>query len=290
MKKYIVLFILIITSIFSCKKVTLAPPANQLTPDKVFDNVNSINAATSNIYTVLQSIDGLFISNVGVYTDELITKNADAISTEFANSNLTTTNSNVLSVWTNLYSTIYKANAVIEGIQTAVNVPDSVKNQCLGEAKFMRGYSHFILTNIYGNVPLITSTDPTLNRSAPSVNSNLVYSQIISDLKDAISLLYSNYPGSGEKIRANKWVACALLAKVYLYNGDYTNAQLQASAVINSGKYSLNNLNNVFLANNSEAIFQCWNVNGYVAFNFIPSSPRTGIFKPLIPVTWKIIV
>jgi len=258
---------------FSCKKLISVPsPPTQLTPDKVFDNSSSAIAATANLYTVLHTVDGNFIQQVGTYTDELVTTNVDETSAEFAKSALLATNTSVLSVWQNLYKTIYKANTVIEGLQSSSILPDSVKSQCLGEALFMRAYCYFILTNIYGDVPLITSTSVTLNASASRVSSNLVEQQVITDLKNAATLLPTTYTGSGEKVRANKWAATALLSKAYLYTGDFRNSEAAASAIINSGQYALTDLSNVFLANSNEAILQLWNTNGYTTINSVPSS------------------
>ncbi|QHS55903.1 RagB/SusD family nutrient uptake outer membrane protein [Mucilaginibacter sp. 14171R-50] len=276
MKKVNIFLILAVILVnYSCKKVlSIDPPKNQLTPDKVFDNSSSLNAATSNLYTVLGAVDGNFIPAVSTYTDELITTNVDATSTEFSNGILTSENTRVLSVWQNLYSAIYKANALIEGLKTSVSIPDSVKTQCLGEALFMRAYCLFMLTNVYGDVPLVTSTNVTINAMAPKVSGKLIYQQVIDDLKEATSLLPVNYTGDGEKIRANKWVAVAFLAKAYLYTGDYANAETQATQIISSGQYTLTNLNNVFLANNSEAILQLWNTSGYSNLSFVPASGK----------------
>jgi hypothetical protein len=275
MKKLIILLICgTILLDCSCKKlVNIGPPTSQLTPDKVFNNATSVNAATANIYTILGTVDAQFVPYIGVYTDELTTNKIDATTVQFTNSSLISTNTNVLNIWKTLYSTIYKANALIEGVQGSANIADSIKNQCLGEGKFIRAYSHFMLVNIFGDVPLVTSTNAAVNAVTARTSTAAVYAQIINDLKDANTLLVANYPASGDKVRANKWAACALLSKVYLYTGDYTNAESQASLVINSGMYTLlNNLNSVFLANSSETILQNWNTSGYVNFSFIPGS------------------
>ena len=259
----------------SCKKlVNVDPPPNQLSPDKVFDNVSSVNAATANMYTVLNSVESNFNAPVGTYTDELITTNTDATSAEFSSGVLTSADTKVLSVWQNLYSTIYKANGVIEGLQTATfAVPDSVQSQCLGEALFLRAYAHLTLCNIYGDVPIVTSTNVDQNALIARSPVSVVYAQVIADLQQASARLTARYPGSGEKVRANKWAAVALLAKVYLYDGDAADAETQATLLINSGQYTLlGNLNNVFLANSTEAILQLWNANGFTTLNAVPAS------------------
>lgn len=63
-------------------------------------------------------------------------------------------------------------------------------------------------------------------------------------------------------MRPNKWAATALLARVYLYNKDWANAQAQSNAVISANIYTpLPSLDNAFLANNTEAIWQLKPVN-----------------------------
>lgn len=259
----------------SCKKLIEVPtPPNQLTTDKVFIDSSSVQAVTANLYTQLNTVDANFVIPSGIYTDELVTANIDATSQEFTNSTLTTLNSKVLSIWQNLYVTIYKANSLILGLQQKTSIQDSVKKQCLGEAEFIRAYCHFMLTNIYGDVPLITTTDVSANQLAARTPASEVYRQVIADLKDAVRLLGPQYPGDGEKVRANKWAAAALLAKVYLFTGDFSGAAMQSGDVINSGIYSLTDLNNVFLANSSEAILQLWNANGYSTLNTVPFSGK----------------
>ncbi|MBS1524864.1 MAG: RagB/SusD family nutrient uptake outer membrane protein, partial [Bacteroidetes bacterium] len=62
--------------------------------------------------------------------------------------------------------------------------------------------------------------------------------------------------------RPNKWAATALLARAYLYTGDWQDAQKQATAIIsNTSEYGLSSLNTTFLKNSSEAIWQLQPVN-----------------------------
>jgi hypothetical protein len=109
-----------------------------------------------------------------------------------------------------------------------------------------------------------------------------VYQQIVNDLKDAQNLLATDYTFSGnERIRPNKWAASALLARVYLYTRDYSNAELQSTAIINNTSlFSLaNDLNNVFLKNSAEAIWQLMPVRANQNTNegrfFILTGPPT---------------
>lgn len=117
------------------------------------------------------------------------------------------------------------------------------------------------MINLFGDVPLITTSDYRLNSTLPRTSKSKVYQQIISDLTDALNLLDTSYITDG-RVRPNKWAAAAMLARVYLYNGDWIDAESEATAVINSGIYTLEpDLNNVFLKDSKEAIWQLMPVN-----------------------------
>jgi hypothetical protein len=171
---------------------------------------------------------------------------------------LATNSTNFTYLWQEPYKYINNANAVIEGLSTSTGVTAATKNELLGEAKFVRAFCYFYLVNMFGDVPQITSTNYQLNAIAPRTPKSQVYQLIVSDLKDAQSLLSIDYSFSnGQRIIPNKWAATALLARTYLYTGDWENSANQADSVINySGTYSLVALDSVFLANSSEAIWQ----------------------------------
>src|SRR5258706_7115947 len=151
-----------------------------------------------------------------------------------------------------------------------------------GEAKFLRAFCYFYLVNLFGDVPLLTTTDFASNSIAPRTPVNQVYDQIIADLKQAVNILPFDYSNTnGERIRATKWAASALLARVYLYTGKYADAETQATLVINNPAYNLVTIspsNNGFQKNNSEAILQLQSNNSTTnwpyatreAYDFVP--------------------
>src|SRR4030095_15438141 len=132
-------------------------------------------------------------------------------------------------------------NAVIEGLQNSSGVSLSIKQELTGEAKFVRAFCNFYLVNLFGDIPLINSTDYKANALAFRTSRDSVYNQITADLLDAQSVLSPDYSYSnGERIRPNSWAATALLARVYLYSGNWSGALTQSTAVINqNGLFSL---------------------------------------------------
>ncbi len=140
-----------------------------------------------------------------------------------------------------------------------------MKRQLLGESHFLRALCYFYLVNFFGDVPVVTSTDYKINSTVSREPQAEIYEFITADLNSATELLSTEYldanlqryVGISERVRPTKWAASALLARVYLYNDDYTKAEEYASIVINhSDFYSLSSLSNLFLRNSSESIWQ----------------------------------
>lgn len=267
----------------SCKKfVVVDPPPNQVITNSVFSSDQSAISAMIGLYSQIMSNSGSFASQgatlyLGLSADELV-NNVSSVNVDgFRQNSLAAENGLVLSVfWQSAYRFIYHANAIIEGLNKSSGISSIVKNQLIGEAKILRSFCYLYLINLYGDVPLETTTDYRINSTMPRTNISLVYQLITDDLKDAQSLLHDLYPSSG-RFRPNKWVATALLARVYLYQNDWNNAEIQSNSVINCGIYSLvNDLNSAFVASSNEAIWQLSpvapNLNTWEGNNFIPSS------------------
>ncbi len=195
----------------------------------------------------------------GLSSDELVLTNTDPLFTPFNENELTPLNLVNTNIWSSCYKSIYAANAVLEGIQNSGSLTPAVSAQLKGEALFIRAFCHFYLVNLYGEVPLIRTTDYRLNQDAPRDEIAEVYAGMVNDLLEAKQLLASDYV-TIERVRPNKAAAAAMLARVYLYMEEWTNAETQASIVITNALYDLeNDLNNTFLANSDEAIFQLIN-------------------------------
>jgi tetratricopeptide (TPR) repeat protein len=255
--------------ITSCSKlVEVAPPITSTNGNNVFDEDGNAIAVLTGIYNNMSKADinigQGWLTNIGFVTgltgDELEPFNK---SNEYLAQYFTNKISSDEQTWAKIYRIIFLTNSAIESLPTGILLTSAVRNQLLGEAKFLRALSYFYLINIYGDVPLAVSTDYKVNGLLPRTSSKIVYQQIISDLQDAQNLLNINYVGNDaisittERIRPNKWVATALLARIYLYTGKYVDAESQANSIINnSGLYNLVDLDNVFLMNNQEAIWQ----------------------------------
>jgi len=280
---YIRLFTLIAisTGILSCKKfVAVDPPKTAITSTELFSTEQGAISAVTGLYSQM-SLANLNITNGGVTvysglsSDEIVNTSTNATFDQFKNNALASDNSVVSSrFWTPAYRIIYQANAILEGLLSSSTLSTPVKNQLKGEMLLVRALHYFYLVNCFGDVPFITITDYKVNGSYPRTGSANIYSSMISDLKEAQNLLQESYPTT-TKGRPNKWTVTALLARIYLYQKDWANAEALASNIINSGKYNLvSNLTTVFTPSSQEVIWllQRDNNNTAEGITFVPTS------------------
>jgi hypothetical protein len=248
----------------SCKKfLEIPPPSTQIEQTKVFETDQTAISAMAGLYSRLISSPSLSLVNggttvyLGLAADELKNTTSTSTADPFYLNNLLPTNSTVsANFWSAAYRGIFQTNEILEGLSNSATISDSVKNQLRGEALVLRATYYFYLTNLFGDVPLELTTDFQKNSVMPRTSSIQVYQQIVTDLIEAQSLLKSSYPTAG-RLRINKFSATALLARVYLYMSDWTNAESQATAVITSGVYILTpkaNIANAFAAGSTETI------------------------------------
>jgi starch-binding outer membrane protein, SusD/RagB family len=269
---------LLAVGLTSCKKfIEIPSPVNQLNIDNVFADDKTATAAIVGMYSDMEfssPISTYLTLLPGMSADELVYTANDNNFQEFANNTYTPTNQYAAAVW-GIYSNVYEANSCIQGIQNSSGLSPGTKNQLLGEARFSRAFCYFYLVNLFGDVPLVTSTDYRINDTVSRTPSPQVYQQMVEDLTAAQALLSSDYP-TDQRVRPNVWTATSLLSRVYLYTKKWAEAESQASAVINSGSYTLSGLDTVFLHTSNETIWQLMPVspssNTQEAAFFIPGS------------------
>lgn len=262
--------VLLITGFAACKSfVQVDPPISGITGATAYATDRSAAAVVTGIYAGLMSGNTAFTAGtsglpylMGLYADELQNYAATNISRQqFYQNNLQNTAA-VGPLWNSVYDILYDCNAAIEGISASAALTKETKDRLLGEAKFMRAFLLFYATNLFGDIPLPLTTNYVINNAITRSPQAKAYEQIVADLRDAQALLSNDYiTGDGQltedKARPNKQAAIALLSRVYLYMQNWQQAEELAGMLIADGRYELEaNLQNVFLANNKEAIWQ----------------------------------
>ena len=189
-------------------------------------------------------------------------------------------NQNVAAFWGKWYKMIARANFAIKIAQGFDFTTSGLQDRVIAEAKFLRGFAYFELVKHWGGVPLITdaitSTDDEI--FLPRDSQSDVYAQIERDLSEAASVLPQK--GEIEYWRANKGAALALLAKVHLYQGEYSETVNYCEQVMNSSIYELEEVysDNFIQANEfgKESIFEINYVDGLVGTGFESNETQEG--------------
>lgn len=272
MKRFIQYLPLLVLLISCDNFLEVGSNTSQLDSDLVFKNDNTATAALEGIYHELQ-FNGFasgntssisFISNS--LTDDGIEHETTNDRYDFYTNKLRADNGTNNSIWSSAYKQLYNTNALLEGIADNVNLSEVTKNRIEGEAKFLRAFIYYYLVHLYDEVPLVLTTDYHINQSLARTSVGEIYSQIQKDLEEALVYLPEDYVHSeGEHIRPTKYAAYTLLARLSLWKEDYTQAINYANEVIDSRKYELIDLDDVFKANSAESIWQ-----------LMPGNPNSG--------------
>ena len=174
--------------------------------------------------------------------------------------------SNAEGIWQQAYDAINQCNLILANLAPVTDAGQ--KKQFEGEASFIRGTMYFELVRLYaqqykpgGNnsqagVPINLTAVTTVEQAdvkLPRSTVEAVYAQVIKDLQNAIAKLPSQ-----NITRASKFSAEAMLARVYLQQGNYTAARAAADDVINnSGARLQGSIAAVFTTRNSgESLFE----------------------------------
>jgi len=255
----------------SCKKIVeIDAPKTSLVDKTTFANNVTATAVLTGIYQKMATksdfavYTGGISAMAGLSADEIKNYSTDVSRQEFYTNSLSIENTMVRDAWNRAYNCIYTANIALEGIQESVTLSSDVRNQLTGEAKFVRGFMYFYLVGLYGDVPLLLGSDYEKNAKTGRSSSGLVMQQAIADLVDAEKMLSIEYRSAGneastQKVRPNKAAAAAMLARAYLYAGEWQQAEQFATFVMsNTFSYRLTSLDEVFNTNSDEAIWQLY--------------------------------
>ena len=244
LKLYLVVFISL--TIFSCEDSLDLTPLQSLNTQEALADVDGLETALNGAYNALQSVnyygrEYMVLPEIEANLVYLTVNNSNRFTAAYQYG-WTIANGDITAVWNTAYTTILRVNNVINTIDD-IEGDQTRKNQLKGEALAIRALCYFDLVRFFGNPP--TTGNPATDLGVPVTlvatleelprnTVNEVYDQVIADLNAAKGLMTGT---DYQRFTAN--AAEALLARVYLYRGNNAAAETSASAVINSGQYSI---------------------------------------------------
>ncbi len=282
-------FMVCLLTIFlaSCKKlVDVSAPTTSFNADNVY---NSDGTAISVLTGIYASISNASLNSPGemrtldlfssIYTDDLfyqqgLTSNQGYL--DFYSNNLSSS-LNGGQYWTAAYKYIFTCNQAYGQLSSSKTITSAIKLQLLGESRFFRAFNYYYLVNLYGDVPLVTTTDFVVNSRIAKTPQQTIINNIVADLIEAKSVLSTKYLDgtllniASTRYRLTTFAASALLTKVYLMQKAWDKAESEATVVIgNTQMFSLDNFSNVFLSTSKEAVWQLQSVS---STQWTPSGP-----------------
>lgn len=146
---------------------------------------------------------------------------------------LTPTNGAIPQKWNVCYAGAQRCNDVINTLKIATGIPADEQTTITAQARFLRAYYHMELKKVFNN---IIFADETVTPTSFDVsNTTDAWPKIEDDLTFAIANLPATWSEPG---RANSWAAKAMLAKAYMFEHKYTDAQPLLLDIITNGKTS----------------------------------------------------
>lgn len=268
---YIVSILLFMLTSQSCESlIDIDLPNDQINTPDVFNDIQTANSALINLYSNFRD-QSIYSGNplgigtlLSLYTDELenLTPSSSSIG-YFAmyNNQIKSSSNNISTIWTNSYTHIYAINSFIEGLTASTTINSKDKEIPLAEALLLRVLYYQALTQLFGDIPYVVSTNYKSNTKIGKTNSLEILRLLETDLLEIEQKLNYQYRG-GNKYYPNKSVVELVIAKNYLIQKQYSLAEKYAKKVIESPLYSIDmDINKVFKKDAKSTLWHLSNIN-----------------------------
>jgi starch-binding outer membrane protein, SusD/RagB family len=235
----IVKFILIVCFALvlnSCQETLEPKPVDLLTDDIVLNEPKDVPNVEIGLYNSFRDIIPATVIAGDFTADMLIFNGTFTQYRELGTKSITSANTSVSVLWGSIYSTVYIANFMIEKLPTVPGLRASDREKSLAVARFLRGYAYFTALHSFGGIPKVTTTNIQDNRNIPRATVDDINNLILSDYNAALGKLPDVPTNAG--FVGNHAVRAAL-AKFYLYNRNWAQAETFATQIISSNAYEL---------------------------------------------------
>ncbi|SIS91791.1 SusD family protein [Filimonas lacunae] len=247
----------------SCKKWLDVQPNSQVKESELFKTESGFKEALAGTYTILTE-DALYgkeltYGMMGVLSHEWASFPAAYVDDGNYNYTVTATQARIDGIWSSMYKALSNANNILENIEAhSVFSGDNYKI-IKGEALALRAFIHFDLLRCFGASYTVNASQPAIPyvteytaKQTAQLSVGAVTEKILADLLAAKELLKVDPVFTGRvvseqndngylmnrQLHLNYYAVEGLLARLYLYMGNYEQARISAQAVVNSGKFS----------------------------------------------------
>ncbi|GAC1515259.1 MAG: RagB/SusD family nutrient uptake outer membrane protein [Gemmatimonadaceae bacterium] len=207
-----------------CSDILTEKPANFLTTGSFYKTAADIESATLSTYQPIQRHDvwewWMVLDNELASDEVRIHPDEPNFTTYLPGLFLwTATSEATVSPWNGFYTTIFRANLVLDRAPAVPFSDATYQKQLIAEAKFLRAYAYLNLTKLYDDVPLLTSiADHQAAATKGRTPVDAVHQQVAKDLNEAIADLPVKPRANG---RASKAAARMVLADLYQWRSSF---------------------------------------------------------------------
>jgi len=224
MKKNIITILGIVSLMFSaCNKLDLEPKGF-VALEQYYKNEEEAFQGLSGVYNTLANDsfygrDWFFAFNI---QDDLGYYDRNYTTEELFINNFSYTNARLNNLWKNLYGGANRASIFLENVERVTFKDNTLKEAYKGEAKFLRAYYYFILSSLWGDVPLRKEAVTSVSQESqigPTPKTE-IFDFIIKEMEEAESMVYdaTKFQSMG---RISKSTVQGILARVYLKQAGY---------------------------------------------------------------------
>ncbi|GAA4399298.1 RagB/SusD family nutrient uptake outer membrane protein [Nibrella viscosa] len=256
MKRYSLYILLMLLSVTACKEVLEPTPYDIRIDELALKRADDVPSVRIGLYSAFRGIAASLVI-AGDFTADMIQHNGTFSDyRELGTKQITSTNGVVGGLWGSIYRTAYVANFILERLPQVTGVSEANRKQVTAEAKFLRALAYFYGAYTYGDIPLVTTTDQAANSNIPRTPKAQVLAAVLADYQAALPDLPVR--PSGGVAYVSKQTVYAAMARYYLYQKNWQQAETNASLVISSGQFTLPaDFETVVLRNfTSESIFE----------------------------------
>lgn len=246
-------------------------PTNDQTTDRYWESQEEVEAVLASAYVQLRSeaCQERYVLWGELRGNGISLTSATSAAAKIKNLDILTTNT--VCKWDAFYTAIGYANSVLKYGPTVLEKDPTfsveVMNSYAAEAIFVRSLCYFYLVRTFNNVPLVLEpyVDDTQDYSSPASSEAEVLARIVSDLEANLSKCKTGYESDvtnpwQNKGRATRWAYHALLADIYLWQGNYDKCIYHCDQLETSQKFRLLEkedwFRNFYPGNTDESIFE----------------------------------
>ncbi|WP_104384396.1 RagB/SusD family nutrient uptake outer membrane protein [Sphingobacterium sp. HMA12] len=280
MKKTLILSLFLSITVTGCQKDFLdRNPKDAYSNSSLWSSENDALVALNGCYNSWS--DGYHVLYMDALSDNVYSQYYWEGYTSLGNGSGSPSDTWITDRWSPSYSTIQKSNWFLENVDKTP-MDEALKTRMKAEARFLRAYQYFTLTQLYGDVPLVTKT---LSQDEANAVSRIAVSEIQKYILDELKAITPELPvkySANDVGRITRGAALSLKARLELYSGKYADCIITSKQVMEMGYSLFSSYQDVFRIqneNNNEVILDIqYKENDYSNGNIgiMPSSTFGG--------------